>query len=1210
MTLTLEGTGPIEDWQGAWSLTSNTEQLAGGRLSVDRQADGFRIAGSANGDLVRFVPEPYSALLAGQTNLNLQAFVAGNNNYRLDSFELNAPRLTASASGSLDLDTSKLAGEADLHLRNDGQGGPISLQLSDGSTIKLGEANAQFSASPAKNGTAFASKIDASNLDVQGNKAKHLSLDLSALQPANAASLIENLDEIALTATADIEALADPDLKAITGEKVSLQLNGSKAGMDLNIANANLSAGAGNLALNGVVDAVGFDGEGKLSLPDAAPLSKFAGRELSGSLAMAAKGRAGFDGSLDLQVDGQSQRMAVGSDFLGQLLAGGATLGGQLTRDTGGALRLGSVNLKTEALGIEADGRVGMGASDLKLTGTIGNLASILPNSSGPVQFEATLEGEGETQKVVAEFSVGDAVVRGKSLSGVVLRYDGDASFDEQSGTFEARGKIGEASLTGTGELAIGGKQRLAVRAFEFSLGANRINADVLMPLTGDTRGTAQVQITDASELAPLLGLTMNGSASLEAAFSGSADAPALALTARSDSFQIDTLTIDSLGANFDIRNLLARPVISGNAAIKSLSIDENKLDGVALAAVPDAERSALELSARFDRNWQFSGKVLLGLPDWQPEAELRDIAIRSGSGGLVQEGAAKVSAVDGQYRVDGLVFKAGDGRVTANLAMAEAASGKIEIKRFPASMAKLFVPEIEPRGAIDGTVDLSGSAGSPKIDYKLTWRDASIPGKLPPGFPALSLSASGAFVGDELSIDAAVTGPNTLNLKANGALRKLTSAPVLDVKANGTVPLALAEPFLALRGTRFSGAAALNASVTGSVSSPVINGSISGSGATISDPSTGVDLKDTSFAARMAGKNLRIEKFSARSENGGTLTGSGTIGILENASIPADLQIKASVFRFNDQRVVAGELSGDVALKGALAGQSKLTGNLDIARLDIQIPRSLPSSIEALDLKHVNAPDHIAVLQPTDEPESENDLPSTIGLSLEIKSANRIFVTGRGLDAQLGGALQLNGSADKPRAIGEFTLERGRLAVLGRTLEFASGSVTFTGELDPVLNFLATTEVDGTRIDVTVTGQASNPKFAFSSSPELPEDEVLALLLFNKSLGELSPLQIAQLASEISELTGLSGGPGILGQLKAGFGIDTLNVTTDQDGEASVSAGSYLNDKVFVGVEQGTSSSSSRVKVDLDITKNLKLRGETGAGGKSKVGIGVEWEY
>jgi translocation and assembly module TamB len=252
-----------------------------------------------------------------------------------------------------------------------------------------------------------------------------------------------------------------------------------------------------------------------------------------------------------------------------------------------------------------------------------------------------------------------------------------------------------------------------------------------------------------------------------------------------------------------------------------------------------------------------------------------------------------------------------------------------------------------------------------------------------------------------------------------------------------------------------------------------------------------------------------------------------------------------------------------------------------------------------------------VQALQPLEtETESGNALPSTIALSLNIRAANRIFVKGRGVDAQLGGELRLIGTADKPSALGQFTLERGRLNALGRTLDFTSGSVTFSGDLDPQLSFVAATEVDGTRIEIAITGVASDPKFGFSSSPELPEDEILALLLFNKSLANLSPLQIVQLASEVSELGGLAGGPGVLGRLKSGIGIDTLNLTTDDEGEVAVSAGSYLNENVYVGVEQGSASDSSRVKIDLDITKNLKLRGEAGADGKSKLGVGVEWEY
>jgi len=44
--------------------------------------------------------------------------------------------------------------------------------------------------------------------------------------------------------------------------------------------------------------------------------------------------------------------------------------------------------------------------------------------------------------------------------------------------------------------------------------------------------------------------------------------------------------------------------------------------------------------------------------------------------------------------------------------------------------------------------------------------------------------------------------------------------------------------------------------------------------------------------------------------------------------------------------------------------------------------------------------------------------------------------------------------------------------------------------------------------------------------------------------------------------------------------------------------------------VKQGTSLGAGRVVIDHNLTKNLKARGEVGANGDSKLGVGFEWEY
>ena len=266
---------------------------------------------------------------------------------------------------------------------------------------------------------------------------------------------------------------------------------------------------------------------------------------------------------------------------------------------------------------------------------------------------------------------------------------------------------------------------------------------------------------------------------------------------------------------------------------------------------------------------------------------------------------------------------------------------------------------------------------------------------------------------------------------------------------------------------------------------------------------------------------------------------------------------------------------------------------------------------ISSKEVTHRNAPAEVQrqanVLKPR---QSGGGSSSNLGLDLTVSAPRQVYVRGRGLDAELGGLLQLQGSASAPRAIGAFDLIRGKLDILTRRLAMSRGTVTFSGSLIPVLDFSAETTAGDIIASVVIRGPATNPAFEFTSSPTLPEDEVLAVLLFDRSLLKLSPVQIAQLASALTTLSGAGGSTGILDRLRSSLGVDDLDVTTDETGAASVGVGKYLNENIYLGVKQGAASGSSRVTIDLDITKNLKARGEVGADGKSKAGIYFEKEY
>ena len=163
-------------------------------------------------------------------------------------------------------------------------------------------------------------------------------------------------------------------------------------------------------------------------------------------------------------------------------------------------------------------------------------------------------------------------------------------------------------------------------------------------------------------------------------------------------------------------------------------------------------------------------------------------------------------------------------------------------------------------------------------------------------------------------------------------------------------------------------------------------------------------------------------------------------------------------------------------------------------------------------------------------------------------------------------------------------------------------------GALEPWLLFRATTKQDDYSINLTLEGAASEPELTITSSPELPEEEVLARLLFNRGLTNLSPLQAAQLASAVASLAG-KGGEGIVAKLRQGFGLDDLDIGTDASGNATLRAGKYLSENIYTDVEV-ESSGSTAINLNLDVTSHLTARGSVDSTGDSALGLYFEKDY
>jgi translocation and assembly module TamB len=355
----------------------------------------------------------------------------------------------------------------------------------------------------------------------------------------------------------------------------------------------------------------------------------------------------------------------------------------------------------------------------------------------------------------------------------------------------------------------------------------------------------------------------------------------------------------------------------------------------------------------------------------------------------------------------------------------------------------------------------------------------------------------------------ASVTGPGDIALEASGTIP--LEGPGLSLSVTGNVPLELANAALGERGAQLSGRGELDISVGGSLERPTLTGPVTIPGATFIDPLTNIRIEDIRLASRLDGDGILIDSLTGRSAFGGTLAASGRIGILE-PDLPADLRITLDDLRYTDGAFVSTQLDGALAVTGPLAAPGgRVAGTIDLGVTEISVAEGLGNAggaaLEAV--SHRNPPPEVvrtlerarrtdpAAARDTDAPVFEVDI--------LVRAPNQIFIRGRGLDVEVGGELRLGGTTDNLAPVGQFTLRRGRLNILGQRIDFDQASVRLLGNLDPQIDLTARTVTRDATAIVNVSGRASDPVISLSSQPSLPEDEVLALIIFNRTSQQLS---------------------------------------------------------------------------------------------------------
>lgn len=481
--------------------------------------------------------------------------------------------------------------------------------------------------------------------------------------------------------------------------------------------------------------------------------------------------------------------------------------------------------------------------------------------------------------------------------------------------------------------------------------------------------------------------------------------------------------------------------------------------------------------------------------------------------------------------------------------------------------------------------------------------------GRLVPGLDgAARLSARLARPPGDGDIDATVTltGPSQLSLTAQG---RITPQMRLAMTVNGGVEAGIANPLIAP--ATVQGDITAQGTINGPIALESLRLSLRATEGRYVLPGVGVAFGGITAEAELTGARAAL-RLRGESLRGGGVRAEGTLDL--GARPAADLTATADRLRIVRPRLFDGSVSGEVRLAGPLSGPT-VSGRIGIDEVEIRIPNSplgrggfIPEGLRHVGEGAASRQTRLRAGVGAAAVREGGDRGTPLYLDLTLEAPGRVFVRGRGLDAELGGTLRLAGSTHDTIPSGAFTLIRGRLDLLGNRFVLTDGSASLLGSFDPVVRLVATTESGGVVTSIILEGPAIEPEIRFESVPELPQDEVLARLLFGRGLATLTPFQAAQLGMSVATLTGRSESS-IFDRTRQALGLDDLDFSTDADGNTAVRAGRYIGERVYADVGVN-SAGRSEVTIQMDLSPSLTVRGRADSEGRSSVGIFFERDY
>lgn len=875
-------------------------------------------------------------------------------------------------------------------------------------------------------------------------------------------------------------------------------------------------------------------------------------------------------------------------------LGGAAALEGRFAWSRPDGVRLDALALSAPLVAVTGSGRYSAaGALAGQAQARLASLAAFGHPESGAVTARADLAGNPSRPVLKATVFVPKLVFEGQTFAQLradiapeddrhrirldgrstlgALAADADLSLGDAVDVRALKASLGDWLLTGglairgglaNGDLQLAGRGLRAnlraipdagVQRLRFTASAERARiAPSVNFVIGALRGAGDIRLGAAPRV--------TASFSLENAVYRDIALDRLRLDARplgDDRHVLDLQMVGAREAPFDISTSLELGADGGTLALRGTLAEQT----LATAAPASLVRRGTDWTLEPAR--LLIGKAGIDLSGvWGPIAASLDVSARDFDLGLLQYAAPRLTL---------------SGRANSTLKVA------LENNQLKSANIELAIRGLRRSGL---------SSASTPVDVKLSGLMDSTRARL-----ALDANVGDTQVGLLRLAIPPVSGA------ATPLINRIASAPVTGgIRWNG--PAETLWALAAQEGHDLAGPLSLRADIGGVVGDPNVSGQFRTRGARYENLKLGARVSDFSMRGSFRGPSIRIEEAQGKVGKRGTVALSGEATLSSARGWPAAIRIALDNAELINRDDIDIDGTGVVDIAYGPDGGT-ISGKLDLPRARLRLGGAARTPIPQIEVRETGL-----AIRPV---EQEKRRSKPWRLNLAINAPQRVNVSGKGLVSEWRGRLSVTGTVNAPQIDGRLDLIRGNYEFAGRRFDLSRGDITFTGGgIDPRLDIVATAPIDGGTAIITIGGTGDQPRITFSSSPALPQDEVLARLLFGSSVANLSAPDAVQLASAVASLQSSGRGLDVVGQVQRLTGIDRLRVLGPdaKRGTGTVYAGGkYITDRVYVEVRTDGAGYTATV-FEIALTRTLSILSELATLGGTNASIHWSRDY